>query len=48
MTLYICRGWKELNHELLQPYWLGHIKIKEPKELKNAVRDYLKTGRQML
>ena len=44
----MCKGWKELIHELMHPDWLGHIKIKEPKELKDAVREYLKIGRQML
>ena len=45
---FICKGWGELIHELMHPDWQGHTKIKEPKELKEAVRDYLKICKGMI
>ena len=32
----------------MHPNWFGHIKIKEPKELKDAVKDYLKICKGMI
>ena len=46
--VFICKGWKELIYEFMHPDWLGHIKIKEPKELKDAVKDYLKVCKDMI
>ena len=46
--VFICKGWKELIYEFIQPDWLGHIKIKEPKELKDAVKGYLKVSKDMI
>ena len=45
---FICKGWGELIHELMHPGWLGHTKIKEPKEHKEAVRDYPKICKGMI
>ena len=41
---FICKGWKELIYEIMHSVWLSHIKIKEPKELK----DYLKVCKGMI
>ena len=46
--VFICKGWKELIYVFMHPDWLGHIKIKEPKELKDAVKDYLKVCKDMI
>ncbi len=32
----------------MHPNWFGHIKIKEPKELKDAVKDYLKESKGLI
>ena len=36
-----CRGHRELIHELLHPDWLGHVKIKSPKRLKEEFLEYV-------
>ena len=41
-SAFICRGWKELIHELMHPDWLAHIKIIQPQELKDEFKNYLK------
>ena len=45
---FICKGWNELIYEFVHLDWLGHIKIKEPKELKDAVKDYLKESKGLI
>ena len=41
-----CRGHRELIHELLQPDWVGYVKIESPERLKEEYLDYLERARR--
>ena len=45
---FSCRGHREIIWEILQPDWLGEIKIEAPSALKDEYNEYLERARSAI
>ena len=45
---FSCRGHREIIWEILQPDWLGEIKIEAPSALKEEYNEYLECARSAI
>ena len=43
-----CGGHRELIHDLLHSYWLGHVKIESPERLKEEFLEYVEMVKSVI